>query len=357
LADPALAPPQAQRLLRHENAKDVIGWGLLASGVPYRDIQRRPDLMIEAAARLEDAQQAAPEARESIDHLLSHAASSKHARRDRVQALCVNRGDITKSVERLSRTISPERHARPKQRMIPEKAKTPQPPSMPFNQVKSMFSEKMKAIMMQDRNQLRGVFNKYDTDEKGILSVPQFYQMCQAYELGLSMDESKAFMAQFTSGKPFMSFQDFFGNLLGFPHDFFTMKLDQGARISAKIDPNDLVKKLPPTTSEDTITSLFVRSLRRELYDVHTALSMGLKKDQHDTHLTSDNIFKIFHQQGIELSKTEIAEIMDHYDFDCDGKIDYMELVHELLDLPLPKQVRRALPVPRRTTRPPLGPS
>ena len=45
--------------------------------------------------------------------------------------------------------------------------------------------------------------------------------MCVDYELGLSMEESKAFMAQFTSGKPFMSFQDFFGNLLGFPHDFF----------------------------------------------------------------------------------------------------------------------------------------
>ena len=33
-----------------------------------------------------------------------------------------------------------------------------------------------------------------------------------------------------------------------------------------------------------------------------------------------------------------------------------MEFVHELLDLPLPRAIRKTLPVPRRTMRPPLGP-
>merc|ERR1711967_110301 len=85
--------------------------------------------------------------------------------------------------------------------------------SMPFNQVRSMFSEKMKAIMMQDRGQLRKIFQRYDVDKKGVLTAQQFCQLCKDYEMGLSSDEAKAFMAQFTSGKPFMSFQDFFQNL------------------------------------------------------------------------------------------------------------------------------------------------
>jgi len=311
--------------------------------------------MLEAAHRLEDGVEAGTEARHHIDKMLSHATSSKQARRDRVRALCDNREDIVKSVAALSRDISPKKEKKFVKQVTPPPKRQP-PPSMPFNQVRSMFSEKMKAIMMQDRAQLRSTFTKYDTEKKGILTVPQFYAMCVDYDLGLSMDESKAFMAQFTSGKPFMSFQDFFQNLLGFPFDFFTMKLDQGATPVKKIDPNDLVKKLPPTTSEDTITSLFVRSLRRELYDVHTALAIGLKKEHYDNHLTSDHLFKIFHSQSIELSKTEVAEIMDHYDFDCDGKVDYLELIHELLDLPLPRAIRKSMPAPRRTVRPPLGP-
>ena len=85
-------------------------------------------------------------------------------------------------------------------------------------------------------------------------------------------------MTQFTSGKPFLSFGDFFTNLLGFPFDFFSMKFDQGAKKVERLDPNDLVKKLPSTTTDETVCCLFVRSLRRELYDVHRALTMGLKK-------------------------------------------------------------------------------
>jgi len=180
--------------------------------------------------------------------------------------------------------------------------------------------------------------------------------MCIDYQLGLNADESKHFMSQFTSGKPFMSFQDFFQNMLGFPYDFFQMKFDKKPSKKEQETEKDLVHKLPQTTTDDKITSLFVRSLRRELYDVHMGLSIGLKKERYDSHLTADHVFKIFHSQGIELSKIEIAEILDHYDFDCDGKVDYLEFIYELLDLPLPRNVRNTLPVPRRTTRPPLGP-
>lgn len=350
------AQTKAHELLRHENAKDVIGWGLLASGVPYSDIKQHSDLMHEAAQQLEHGSEVDSAAKQKVDAMLSHAASSKHARRDRVQALCCNRSDVAKSIEPLGRTISSRDLSPKKIKAAPRpKVKKPEQGSMPFNQVRSMFSEKMKAIMMQDRGQLRKIFQKYDSDKKGILSAAQFHQLCCAYDLGLGEEESRAFLAQFTSGKPFMSFQDFFQNMLGFPYDFFQMKFADNQPKKQTKD-KELVTKLPPSTSDDKITSLFVRSLRRELYDVHMGLSLGLKKERDDAHLTADHIFKIFHSQGIELSKIEIAEIIDHYDFDCDGKVDYLEFIYELLDLPLPRQVRNILPVPRRTTRPPLGP-
>jgi len=332
----------------------VIGWGLLASGVPYCDLKENPDLVLEAAQRLENGSEMEDDLRNNMDTVLSHASSSKQARRDRIEALCKNRNDIDRGVAQLGKTMT-ARGGSPK----PKKTKQDVPavcedPPMPFNQVRSMFSEKMKAIMMQDRGLLRKIFQKNDKDNKGVLNPTQFHDLGVEYELGLSPAESRNFMVQYTSGKPFMSFQDFFQNLLGFPHDFFSMKFD--AKPKPEKNQQQLVKKLPKTTTDEKLASLFVRSLRKELYDVHQALTMGLTKERLDTHLTSSDVYRIFHCKGIELSKIEIQEIIDHYDFDCDGKIDYNELVYELLDLPLPKHVRDTLPAPRRTSRPPLGP-
>merc|ERR1712070_864419 len=120
---------------------------------------------------------------------------------------------------------------------------------------------------MQDRTMLRKIFQKYDADNKGILTAPQFHGLSSEYlgELRLNQEEARDFMLQYTSGKPFMSFQDFFQNLLGFPHDFFTMKFEKKSPKKV-IDPGTLVKKLPNSTTDDKLSSLFVRSLRRELY-------------------------------------------------------------------------------------------
>ena len=37
-------------------------------------------------------------------------------------------------------------------------------------------------------------------------------------------------------------------------------------------------------------------------------------------------------------------------------QVDYREFIYELLDLPLPRHVAAQIPVPRRSTRAPLGP-
>ena len=48
--------------------------------------------------------------------------------------------------------------------------------------------------------------------------------------------------------------------------------------------------------------------------------------------------------------------IMDRFDYDRDGKIDYQEFVHELLDIPLPAAIKKKLrtAIVTRQDAPPL---
>merc|ERR1711871_1228729 len=46
--------------------------------------------------------------------------------------------------------------------------------------VRTMFKQRMQSLMMQDRKQLRRVFEEFDTDKRGQLSLDQFHAaMCK----------------------------------------------------------------------------------------------------------------------------------------------------------------------------------
>jgi len=174
--------------------------------------------------------------------------------------------------------------------------------------------------------------------------------------INVAVAECKNFMLGFTGGKAYMSFADFFQNLLGFPHDFFQMKLATVNHEVKKPPKRDLVRKLPEGTTANQLAAMFVRSLRKELYDVGSTMRSVLRKEKNQNGLNANDVYRLFHMQGITLNKVELQEIVDHFDFDMDGQMNCAELCHELLDLPLPGHVRNALPVPRRETRPKLGP-
>jgi hypothetical protein len=77
-------------------------------------------------------------------------------------------------------------------------------------------------------------------------------------------------------------------------------------------------------------------------------------------YLAPVDLWNLFHVRGTSFNSNELAELMAHFDFDCDGKIFYLQFMYELLDLPLPKAIRDSLPWARRgpgtdKPRPPLG--
>ena len=68
--------------------------------------------------------------------------------------------------------------------------------------------------------------------------------------------------------------------------------------------------------------------------------------------MTKDEFFTCLHDSiGVLCTKTELDEIFKHFDRDDDGKINYLELAHDLLQLPRPKgQAHMGLIRPRGTS-------
>jgi Ca2+-binding EF-hand superfamily protein len=188
-----------------------------------------------------------------------------------------------------------------------------------------------------------------------VLSVAQFHALMREIGINVTVPECKNFMLGFTGGKAYMAFADFFQNLLGFPHDFFQMKLSTVNHNVKEKPQRDLVRKLPEGSDPNVLAAMFVKALRKELYDVSASMRAVLRKEKNQTGLNADDVYKLFHMQGITLNKVELQEIVDHFDFDMDGHMNCAELTHELLDLPLPAHIRNSLPVPRRESRPKLG--
>ena len=47
-----------------------------------------------------------------------------------------------------------------------------------------------------------------------------------------------------------------------------------------------------------------------------------------------------------QVTKRELKELMDHFDLNGNGKVNYYEFVYELLDLQMPKELRDSIPAP-----------
>lgn len=341
---------RAAQIWRAQEAQDIVGWGLQAEGISTSTSRANPALFKQVCSEINSPDN--PE----MEAMLARATALKDHSLVRRHKLHTALGLSTQPQVAKLKQLSPSKpkHSSSLLSTKVKRKKTVQP-SLPLNQLRSMFSEKMKAIMMQDRGLLRAIFCKFDEDNVGVLTLPQFHALLTSFGIDLNLDECREFMSNFTAGKSFMSFGDFFQNLLGFPHDFFQMKLITKHETKPKVQ-NELVKKLPAGTSADVLAALFVRTLRRELYDVSACMRQVLRKERSQRCLNTDDLAKLFHAQGITLNKVELGEIMAHYDFDMDGGIECTELTHELLDLPLPGPYRSSLPVPKRSHRPALGP-
>jgi len=227
-------------------------------------------------------------------------------------------------------------------------------PELPLIQVRAMFQERMKALMMQDRNRLRKLFEKYDKTKLGLLTTEQFWEALSDFGVEMSLEDTANFMRRYSSRPDIITFSDFFHRLLGMPQGFFTMDFAKAADAAQKANINP--SRLPEGTTHTALVKRFMNHLRSKLYDVPNALLNVMRQKRNQMQFDVDHLNDIFTMENIRVTKRELKELMDHFDLNCNGKINYYEFVYDLLDLPIPQEIRQAIPsVPGNFSRTPLS--
>lgn len=288
----------------------------------------------------------APIPAEKHEKLLEEEQRKKDARR------AAKRDTTTHSEERARQRAAKEQFHRNQDEMRGQPKKN----GMPMSQMKDMVKERMQAIMMQDRQALRHLFNQFCQSEssraQGTLGVQDFKAALASAGIKLSDKDASRFMSKFSSKPGKMSFDDFFMGLVGLPSDFFTMTLHraEGAESSGDSKPQQQAAKslrpvLPASTTMSKLEKLFKMRLRERLFNVNGAVVVGLRRaTQNDSHMNEDHLFQVLTHHGLMPSRKELAELMCHFDQNRDGKIEYTELACELLQLPRPAHVQHVMP-------------
>lgn len=241
-------------------------------------------------------------------------------------------------IERLARAAAKEENER--------KRSKPKKEGMSLGQARNMIRERMEAIMMQDRSAMRNIYNRFDRKGRGYMNPHDFQTCISAFGVDIGLDESKKVMSKFCELPGKMSFNDFVCKFLGFPNDFFTMDLMKPEDSnSTGTQMKSLRKVLPAGTSFKDVERLFRTRLRSRLFNVDGAVILGLKRGSINDKVMDDNqFFNSLMANNLMVSRKQMEEIMRYFDQNRDGKVDYVEVAHELLQLPRPGHVKHVKP-------------
>lgn len=217
--------------------------------------------------------------------------------------------------------------------------------AIPMAQVRSMFQQRLQALMLQDIKAARRMWREFaDGEDAHVLTVEQFHQVMQRIGVHCSFVECQELIDKFCDRSNVIRFDEFWTNIMGFPKDFFSMafvkgssgaKMGLGGGSTAQIKP-----LLPATTSVETLDRKFKSEIRQRLFQVPLALTRILRCSNSQTHMDRNQLCNVFQNLGIVLSNREVDELMAHFDHNADGLIHFKEMAHELLLLPRPREVR-----------------
>jgi len=239
-----------------------------------------------------------------------------------------------------------DRHSRRKQK---GKSKRPVPGEedvMPFAAARAMLQQRLQAVVMQDKNHMRNLWNQLEPDGKGYLNGIEFHNALRTLGIDLSEQDAIQMMAKFSDHGDRLHYEDFVLNFLTLPKDFFSAnfmktqaQVDSAApentqELNAKAQLQDL---FPRVTSVNVIDKAFRTRIRKRLLDVHRCMFLILKRPNPTAqYLGKGELYTIFDNLGVMLKNREIDEIMKYFDHNDDGKIHYEEMACELLMLPRP---------------------
>jgi len=344
---------KAERLLREENAKEAVCWGLQAGGCSVADIEENADLVLRDAKHLSETQQlAAEEEQRKLTSRPLHKASIEPVENTvdylRNTMRCSSKRPHTPK-ERLPKQVAhakqlqqypfPTEHERP----VPSYRRTRKKPDpkavLPFEQVRTMFQERMESIMLQNRQAVRSAWKKFDTKNSGELNLQQFQGMMQHFGIDLPLHQVQDFLCKVSEDcQPRMFFSDFLQNVLGLPHDFFSMKFTgpsaddalQKKKVSRVFSRNVPVKK---------VHKALVKGMRNKIFDIGMLRTIIFRPKPGVFHFGLDEMWNVLRRLGILTKPGEVKEVHDFFDLRHNGKINMLEFLAELLTLPCPPGV------------------
>ena len=215
------------------------------------------------------------------------------------------------------------------------------PDEVPYGQVRSMFQGRLQSIMLQNRKQCRLLFRKWDPQNQGNIPVSRFHEMLTSFGVDLSLSQSAEFMSKFVEDSSRISFNELFFGLMGLPIDFFTMNLTAGDPEDDIGARSDVKRPLPRGTSFGKAEKLFKTGLRKQLFNVENTINVVFERASNQkSHMDRQDLWTMLNARGLMVTDHELSELMTHFDLNCDGRIDYSEIAHEMLRLPKPSHVR-----------------
>jgi len=203
-----------------------------------------------------------------------------------------------------------------------------------------MFQQRMQALLMQDKKQIKALWSKFDLENDGYLELDEFQKALEYLGAPLDTKLAKEFMKKFSSRNGHITYEDFFVNLIGLPRDFFGQRMKRSKGFQAPRDdnlPKQLSKLLPRNTPLEAIDKLFRTKLRKLLFNVDVCMFTVLKRPTPASKfMDRDGVFNVFNGLGIMCTQLELDQLMAYFDTRSGGRLGYKELAHELLKLPRP---------------------
>lgn len=214
--------------------------------------------------------------------------------------------------------------------------------SIPMAQVRSMFQQRLQALMLQDIKAVRKLWREFAGGNNGVLSLDQFHQVINTMGLDCTRVEAQELMSKFSDRTDLIRFDEFWHGIMALPRDFFSMSFTKGGH-GAKMGLNgseaQIKPLLPESTSLADLDRKFKVEIRKRLFDVPLCLTRILRCPNSQTHFGRDHLWNMFQNLGVMLRAPEVDNLMSYFDRNDDGRIHFKELACELLGLPRPLEV------------------
>lgn len=221
-------------------------------------------------------------------------------------------------------------------------------------QAVAMVRERLRAILLQDKQAIRSMFQKFDRDGDGKLNGREFHAGMHQLGVPLSEDESSKFMQRFLEhGENGIDFNDFFTKVLGLPHDFMQLPL-KGDGAKQLLKPEAPTGKMRMSVPE--AKRWFLAQIRLQVLNVPHCLSrvFAVMDPDHSGSIDTEELREGLRKIGLWLKEDELRQLFQVYDEDQSGEIDYKEFIAEILGIPSMAAVKKGIhnPITDRSSRP-----